>query len=198
MPTFIRESFTARNSWLHLYTKKTLLWLKKIGTNKNKCSTFISATTCQLSWEKVLQFEIAAFTTTGGAPFWLHIGPPESPDITLGWKLAPLWGGSGFLFCPNILSNNNSCCHFTSDEDRLIQRGIERHGFGWWKCILEDPQFMFQSGRTADSLKKKSLVDLFSTEVYYVIQQDHLDSASNRKWFGAWHNVKYVLGKTQK
>ena len=46
---------------------------------------------------------------------------------------------------------------FSNDEDRFLKRGLKRYGFGRWKCILEDSDFAFQQGRTADSLKKRAL-----------------------------------------
>ena len=33
---------------------------------------------------------------------------------------------------------------FTDDEDRFLKRGLKKHGFGRWKCILEDSHFTFQ------------------------------------------------------
>ena len=46
---------------------------------------------------------------------------------------------------------------FTNDEDRFLNRGLKRYGFGRWKCILKDSKLRFQEGRTADSLKKRAL-----------------------------------------
>lgn len=45
---------------------------------------------------------------------------------------------------------------FTSSEDDFLKNGIDRHGFGQWTAILRDPDFKFQEGRTADSLKKRA------------------------------------------
>ena len=45
---------------------------------------------------------------------------------------------------------------FTADEDDFLKRGIDRHGYGQWTAILRDPEFKFQTGRTADSLKKRA------------------------------------------
>ena len=42
---------------------------------------------------------------------------------------------------------------FTTDEDDFLKRGIDKHGFGQWTAILRDPDFRFQKGRLADSLK---------------------------------------------
>ena len=44
---------------------------------------------------------------------------------------------------------------FTTDEDDLLKRGIDKHGFGQWTAILRDPDFRFQKGRLADCLKKE-------------------------------------------
>ena len=41
---------------------------------------------------------------------------------------------------------------FTPEEDRYLQMGLKRHGFGQWQAILRDPEFHFQTGRTANSL----------------------------------------------
>ena len=46
---------------------------------------------------------------------------------------------------------------FTTDEDDFLKRGIDKHGFGQWTVILRDPDFRFQKGRLADSLKKRGL-----------------------------------------
>ena len=51
---------------------------------------------------------------------------------------------------------------FTSNEDDCLKRGVDRHGFGQWTAILRDPDFKFQEGRTADSLKKRAGLKLFS------------------------------------
>ena len=45
---------------------------------------------------------------------------------------------------------------FTSNEDDFLKKGRDRHGFGQWMAILRDPEFKFQDGRTADSLKKRA------------------------------------------
>ena len=45
---------------------------------------------------------------------------------------------------------------FTADEDGFLKQGLERHGFGQWTAILRDPDFKFQDGRTADSLKERA------------------------------------------
>lgn len=41
---------------------------------------------------------------------------------------------------------------FTPEEDRYLQAGLKRHGFGQWQTILRDPDFHFQKGRKANSL----------------------------------------------
>ena len=51
---------------------------------------------------------------------------------------------------------------FTSNEDDCLKRGVDRHGFGQWTAILRDPDFKFQEGRTADSLKKRAGLKPFS------------------------------------
>ena len=43
---------------------------------------------------------------------------------------------------------------FSADEDDFLKEGITKHGFGQWTAILRDPDFKFQDGRVADSLKK--------------------------------------------
>ena len=45
---------------------------------------------------------------------------------------------------------------FTKKEDDFLKEGITKHGFGQWTAILTDPDFQFQDGRTADSLKKRA------------------------------------------
>lgn len=44
---------------------------------------------------------------------------------------------------------------FRSSEDDFLKNRIDRHGFREWTAILRDPDFKFQEGRTADSLKKR-------------------------------------------
>ena len=51
---------------------------------------------------------------------------------------------------------------FTSKEDDFLKKGMDRHGFGQWTAILRDPEFKFQEGRTADSLKKRAGLKNFS------------------------------------
>ena len=45
---------------------------------------------------------------------------------------------------------------FTAYEDEFLKEGIAKHGFGQWTAILRDPEYTFQEGRTADSLKKRA------------------------------------------
>ena len=45
---------------------------------------------------------------------------------------------------------------FTSNEDDCPKQGITRHGFGQWTAILRDPDYIFQEGRTVDSLKNRA------------------------------------------
>jgi hypothetical protein len=45
---------------------------------------------------------------------------------------------------------------FTLEEDKCLKAGLKRHGFGQWKAILEDPDFCFQKGRTANSLLSRA------------------------------------------
>jgi len=47
---------------------------------------------------------------------------------------------------------------FTADEDKFVKEGIDKHEFGQWTTILIDPDFKFQTGRVADSLKKRAEV----------------------------------------
>ena len=51
---------------------------------------------------------------------------------------------------------------FTTEEDYFLKEGITNHGFGQWTAILRDPEFKFQRGRTADSLKKRAGLKNFS------------------------------------
>ena len=53
---------------------------------------------------------------------------------------------------------------FTTDEDNFLKRGIDKHGFGQWTAILRDPDFRFQKGRLADSLKKRAELRLKANE----------------------------------
>ncbi|XP_068728997.1 uncharacterized protein [Montipora capricornis] len=53
---------------------------------------------------------------------------------------------------------------FTTDEDDFLKRGIAKHGFGQWTAILRDPDFRFQKGRLADSLKKRAELKFLSDE----------------------------------
>ncbi|XP_068734477.1 uncharacterized protein, partial [Montipora capricornis] len=50
---------------------------------------------------------------------------------------------------------------FTTDEDEFLKRGIDKHGFGQWTAILRDPDFHFQKGRLANSLKKRAELKFF-------------------------------------
>ena len=45
---------------------------------------------------------------------------------------------------------------FMLNEDDFLKKGIDRHGFGQWTAILRDPDYEFQDGKTADSLKKRA------------------------------------------
>ena len=45
---------------------------------------------------------------------------------------------------------------FTTDEGDFLKRGIDKHEFGQWTAILRGPEFRFQKGRLADSLKKRA------------------------------------------
>ena len=49
---------------------------------------------------------------------------------------------------------------FTADEDEFLKKGIHKHGFGQWTAILRDPDYQFQKGRMADSLKKRAELKL--------------------------------------
>ena len=51
---------------------------------------------------------------------------------------------------------------FTSDEDDYLKEGIRRYGIGQWTFFLRDPDFTFQDGRVADSLKKRAEFTLSS------------------------------------
>jgi len=46
---------------------------------------------------------------------------------------------------------------FTTDEDKFLKEGIDKHGVGRWTAILRDFKFKFQEGRMVDSLKKKNV-----------------------------------------
>ena len=45
---------------------------------------------------------------------------------------------------------------FTPEEDKCLQDGIKRHGFGQWVVILRDPKYKFQKGRSANSLLNRA------------------------------------------
>ena len=45
---------------------------------------------------------------------------------------------------------------FTSNEEDCPRQGINSHGFGQWTAILRDPDYIFQEGRTSDSLKNRA------------------------------------------
>ena len=45
---------------------------------------------------------------------------------------------------------------FTKEEDRYLREGLLRHGNGQWTAILRDKAFKFQTGRKADSLRKRA------------------------------------------
>ena len=53
-------------------------------------------------------------------------------------------------------SNIRHVLKFTTQEDYFLKEGIAKYGFGQWTAILRDPEFKFQEGRTADSLKKRA------------------------------------------
>ena len=53
---------------------------------------------------------------------------------------------------------------FMTDEDDFLKKGIDKHGFGQWTAILRDPDFRFQKGRLADSLKKRAELKFLSNE----------------------------------
>ena len=55
-----------------------------------------------------------------------------------------------------IQRNRRRVLKFTANEDHFLQKGIDRYGFGQWTAILRDPDYEFQDGRTADSLKKRA------------------------------------------
>ena len=64
-----------------------------------------------------------------------------------------------------ILRSHKNLRHvlkFTKEEDDLLREGINKHGFGQWTAILRDPDFRFQKGRLADSLKKRAELKFFS------------------------------------
>ena len=45
---------------------------------------------------------------------------------------------------------------FTKHKRRFSKKGIDKHGFRRWTAILTDPDFRFQKGRLADSMKKRA------------------------------------------
>ncbi|XP_078378573.1 uncharacterized protein LOC144661640 [Oculina patagonica] len=55
-----------------------------------------------------------------------------------------------------IQRNHRRVLKFTEEEDNFLKKGLKRYGFGQWTAILRDPDFKFQDGRTADSLKKRA------------------------------------------
>jgi len=58
-------------------------------------------------------------------------------------------------------NNHRRVLKFTSDEDDFVKEGIRRYGIRQWTAILRDPDFTFQDGRVADSLKKRAEITLF-------------------------------------
>ena len=63
-----------------------------------------------------------------------------------------------------ILRSHKNLRHvlkFTKEEDDLLREGINKHGFGQWTAILRDPDFRFQKGRLANSLKKRAELKFF-------------------------------------
>jgi len=56
----------------------------------------------------------------------------------------------------HIQRSHRGILKFTADEDKFLKEGIDKHGFGQWTAILTDPDFKFQAGRVADSLKKRA------------------------------------------
>ena len=65
-----------------------------------------------------------------------------------------------------LLSQGHQCrpLRFTIHKDDLLKKGIDKHGFGRWTAILRDPDFGFQKGRFADSLKKRAEVRFLPSE----------------------------------
>ncbi|XP_078364145.1 uncharacterized protein LOC144648481 [Oculina patagonica] len=55
-----------------------------------------------------------------------------------------------------IQRNHRQVLKFTEEEDNFLKKGLKRYGFGQWTAILRDPDFQFQDGRMADSLKKRA------------------------------------------
>ena len=45
---------------------------------------------------------------------------------------------------------------FTSEEDKYLKEGLLRYGNGQWTTILRDKAFKFQTGRKADSIRKRA------------------------------------------
>ena len=52
--------------------------------------------------------------------------------------------------------NHRRMLKFKSNEDDCLKQGINRHGFSQWTAILRDPDYIFQEGRTVDSLKNRA------------------------------------------
>ena len=52
--------------------------------------------------------------------------------------------------------NHRRMLKFASNEDDCLKQGINRHGFGQWTAILRDPDYIFEEGRTVDSLKNRA------------------------------------------
>ena len=53
---------------------------------------------------------------------------------------------------------------FTTDEHDFLKKGIDKQGFGQWTAILRDPDFRFQKGRLANSLKKRAVLRFLPNE----------------------------------
>ena len=63
-----------------------------------------------------------------------------------------------------IRRNGRTVLKFTADEDEFLKRGLKKHGIGQWTAILRDPDFKFQRGRVADSLKKRAELKFVSDD----------------------------------
>ena len=56
----------------------------------------------------------------------------------------------------NQIRSKSRCVCFSTEEDRFITEGINKHGFGRWTAILRDPDYNFLGTCTCDSIMKRA------------------------------------------
>ena len=84
--------------------------------------------------------------------------PRHEPKI---WQLKfqfanDRWGQPGSARSKNDAPLFNRFSIQRRQRRRFSKKGIGKNGFGQWTAILSDPDFLFQKGRLADSLKKRA------------------------------------------